>query len=179
MSSWKAEARRNQNRGGAVNQKLFDLATNYAHRLQSHLGESLVSVVLFGSVARGEAEVNSDIDLLIVAEGLPRGRFARLNLLEGIDQEFQPLLERLEVEGTSTRFSRILKTRKEAGRIIPLYLDLVEDAVILYDADGFFQDLLRRLRDSLNRLGAKRERLGRVRYWDLKPDLVPGERFEI
>jgi UTP:GlnB (protein PII) uridylyltransferase len=36
------------------------------------LRERLVSLVLFGSVARGRACPTSDIDLLLVAEGLPR-----------------------------------------------------------------------------------------------------------
>src|SRR5438034_6738493 len=34
--------------------------------------EGLVSIVLFGSVARREARSNSDVDVLLVAEGLPR-----------------------------------------------------------------------------------------------------------
>jgi hypothetical protein len=35
-------------------------------------GDQLVSVVLFGSVARGQAREPSNIDLLLVARGLPR-----------------------------------------------------------------------------------------------------------
>lgn len=170
---------RNARAAEAVNQRLFALATTYARFLQERLGENLVSVVLFGSVARGEATANSDIDLLIVAETLPKGRFARLALLDEVEQKVQPLLDGLEEEGISTRISTVLKTRKEAERIVPLYLDLVEDGVILYDAEGFFRAVLARLRASLDQLGARRERLGKIRYWDLKPDLVPGERFEL
>ena len=39
--------------------------------LQSRWGEQLVSVVLFGSWARGEARAESDIDLLIISEHFP------------------------------------------------------------------------------------------------------------
>jgi uncharacterized protein len=46
-------------------------------------GERLVALVLFGSVAWGEAREDSDIDLLIVAEGFPRSlRDRRRPLLE-------------------------------------------------------------------------------------------------
>lgn len=40
----------------------------------------LVSVVLYGSWARGTATVDSDIDLLIIAERLPGGRWDRQDL---------------------------------------------------------------------------------------------------
>jgi predicted nucleotidyltransferase len=36
------------------------------------LGDRLLSLVLFGSVARGQAHPRSDIDLLVVVAGFPR-----------------------------------------------------------------------------------------------------------
>ena len=154
-------------------------AERYAALLEEHLGDRLVSVVLFGSVARGEAGPNSDLDLLIVAEDLPPGRFARLRLLEAADRAFEPELEALRGRGVHTRLSRVIKTRAEARRTVPLYLDMVEDARLLYDRDGFFAGVLARLRRRLAELGAERRTLGRVRYWVLKPDLAPGEVVEL
>ena len=49
-------------------------ATAYARLLEEELQENLVAVILFGSVARGEATAGSDIDLLVVCETLPAGR---------------------------------------------------------------------------------------------------------
>jgi predicted nucleotidyltransferase len=48
-------------------QVLKRLAVEYCDVLRQLCGDSLVSVVLFGSVARGEATTLSDIDLLVVA----------------------------------------------------------------------------------------------------------------
>lgn len=45
------------------------------------LGDALVSVVLFGSVARGEAREESDIDVLVIADGFPRSLRERRQLL--------------------------------------------------------------------------------------------------
>jgi predicted nucleotidyltransferase len=56
---------------------LMALAKDYARALRDLLGDRLVSVVLYGSVARGEAGPSSDLDLLIVMETLPAGQFAR------------------------------------------------------------------------------------------------------
>jgi len=54
--------------------------------------DKLVSVVVFGSVARGEARVDSDVDLLIVARGLPKSRFKRLVLFERAEELVEPLV---------------------------------------------------------------------------------------
>jgi uncharacterized protein len=154
-------------------------AAEYARLLEEELGDNLVAVVLFGSVARAEATTGSDIDLLVVCETLPAGRFARLRELERVDARFEDELRRLLAEGIDTRVVPLLKTRQEAARIVPLYLDMVEDGCLLIDRGGFFAEVLAGLRARLAALGAERRRRGRVRYWVLKPDLQPGETIEL
>jgi len=163
----------------AVATTLRRLAESYAALVQSSLSDRLVSIVLFGSVARGDPSPTSDIDLLIIAEQLPRGQFARKRLLAVADAAFEPALRAAEEQGIETRLARIVRTPGEAERTIPLYLDLTEDAVLLYDRDGFFAAVLGRVRRSLRRLGARRIRQGRSWYWDLKPDFKPGDVVEL
>jgi len=154
------------------------LADRYASLLMATLG-GLVSVVLFGSVARGDATANSDIDLLIIANELPPGQFARKRLLAAADAAFERDLAEAERGGVDTRLARIVRTPAEAARVIPLYLDMTEDARLLYDRDAFFTGVLDRVRGSLKRLGARRIRQGKTWYWDLKPDFKPGDVIEI
>ncbi|HAF70680.1 MAG: Uncharacterized protein XD60_0832 [Acetothermia bacterium 64_32] len=75
-----------------LNRRLLALAQEYAKTAAQLLGDNLVSVVLFGSVARGEAHGQSDIDLLAVLKGLPKGAFKRRALLEPVRQELTPKL---------------------------------------------------------------------------------------
>jgi predicted nucleotidyltransferase len=49
-------------------------------RIRNILGDDLVAVVLFGSYAKSTARAGSDLDLLVIARALPRGR-ARAELL--------------------------------------------------------------------------------------------------
>lgn len=56
---------------------LHDDLERYVAVLERCYGADLVSVVLFGSRARGEAKPESDIDVLVVVRGLPRNRFER------------------------------------------------------------------------------------------------------
>ena len=143
--------------------------------LKQRFGERLVSLVVYGSVARGEASSDSDVDLLIVVEDLPKGRLRRQGLFMEVEEEVEPLIEGLRARGLNVELSPILKTPEEAAKIAPLYLDLVEDAVVVYDKDGFFTKVLDRLRRRLAELGAHRARLGRKWLWVLKKEYSPGE----
>jgi predicted nucleotidyltransferase len=155
------------------------LAARYAQALEDLLGPSLVSVVLFGSAARGDAHPHSDIDLLVVAEGLPASRLAQHEIVAPADALLEPHLADLRQRGMLVDVSPILKTPQQVLRMPPLLLDMVEDAVILYDRGGFFAGVLARLRASLARLGARQVTRGAMRYWELKPDYLPGEIFEL
>lgn len=148
--------------------------------LRAFFQDNLVSVVLFGSVARGEAGEHSDVDLLVVCEELPGSRWKRYDLFHQAAAPLKGMLEELARQHYYPEFRPVLKSRPEAEIHTPLYLDMVEDARILYDRDGFFAGVLASLRQRLAELGARRVYLDDGRwYWDLKPDYRFGEIFEI
>jgi len=137
------------------------------------LGEQLVSIVLFGSVARGDAHDTSDIDLLIVAEGFPRRLAERRRPL---------LVEWARVRGDlpAIEWNLVTKTPEEALAHSPLYLDLVEDAVLLFDRGEFFEAILQSLRVRMQALGSRRIYLPDGSwYWDLRPGFQFGEVVEL
>ncbi len=142
-------------------------------------GDKLVSVVVYGSVARGEARRGSDLDLLIIIEDLPRSRFERTRMYLRAEEKIDDLLDKLLDEGYAVSISPIIKTPDEAKHVSPLYLDMVEDAVIVYDKDGFFKKILLNLKRKLEELGAERVWIGRKWYWRLKKDYKFGEVIEI
>lgn len=147
-----------------------------AHR---HYGGRLVSIAVFGSMGRGTPRADSDLDVLIVADGLPRGRMARIQEFDAIEAALEPRLAEGRAAGFHTECSPVFKTPDEVGAGSPLFLDMVEDARILYDRGGFFGAALDRLRHRLAALGAKRVWRGNAWYWDLKPDYRPGEVFDL
>jgi len=162
-----------------LNETLKSLAEKYAQLAKENLGANLVSVALFGSVARGEAKPTSDIDLLIVCEDLPKGMFKRHAFLEPVREQLQGDLEGLWKQGVYADFTELVYTKDEANRFHWVYLDMLEDAVILYDENGFLRGVFEKLRKRLKELGAQRRMLGKIRYYDLKPDLMPGEVIEL
>jgi len=101
--------------------------------LLSLYGDNLVSLVVYGSVARGCARRDSDLDLLVIFEDLPRGIFERVRLFERAEDLIQPLLDGLMNSSYAVALSPVIKTRIEAARFLPIYLDMTEDVVIVYD----------------------------------------------
>lgn len=158
-----------------LNEALYHLAERYAAEARTVLGNNLTSVVLFGSVARGQARPGSDIDLLIICRELPSGAFRRQEMLDPVRDRLQSALDRLADEGCYVDFTEVIRTEAEAQRMHPLYLDMTDEAVILYDRDEFFAQVLAQMQERLRAMGAQRKQLGRLRYWDLKPDFKPGE----
>ncbi len=141
--------------------------------------DKLISLVVYGSVARGDYRRDSDIDLLVIIDGLPRSRFKRIDLFIKAEKRLDNMLDKLLDDGYAISISPIIKTPEEARKITPLYLDMVEDAVIIYDKDDFFENVLKRLEEKLKILGAKRVRIGKKWYWRLKRDYKFGEVINI
>lgn len=160
-------------------QALLALAKKFAGQLQVAWGENLVSVVLYGSVARGECNKDSDLDLLVIAEELPESRFERNDLLRQQQEALKDEMLSLEKRGYHPRFSWLAKTREEAEYHSPLYLDMTEDAIILYDKGAFFQGVLDEMRARMREYGSRRVWLEGGWYWDLKPDYKYGDIIEI
>ena len=136
-------------------------------------GDRLISCAVFGSVARGTATPESDVDVLVVAEPLPRGRMPRA-------AEFQDVERRLGAAGVrSLDVSPIIKTPDEVEIGSPLFWDMTEEVILLVDRRGFLEDYLHKLREKLKGLGAYRVWKGSAWYWVLKRDFSPGEVFEL
>ncbi len=142
-------------------------------------GARLVSAALFGSVARRTARPDSDVDLLVVVEGLPAGRRARFATFDAVEQEIGPALRQLAAEGITTEVLPVLRSPAELRIATPLMLDLTEDAVLLVDRGGCLAHVLDDLRTRLRRLGARRVFDAEGWYWDLKPTYRRGEIVEI
>jgi len=105
------------------------------------------SIVLFGSVARGDAKRYSDVDVLVIASGLP------------------DITERYNVVTVKkpSRIEAIWMTPEELVEMVDAKTGFVVDALlegkVLLD-DGTIGDAKDRLKESLKRLDAKKLKHG-------------------
>ena len=123
--------------------------------LRAAFGERLVSVVLFGSHARGEARPESDIDIFLVVKGLPESPLDRIAEIR------RPLAGRF-----LERVACIAKSPEEVLAGLPsLYLDLGLDGRVLYDT-GFFRDRQAVLRRLIEEAGLRRVVRDGEHHWE-------------
>src|SRR5262249_41906107 len=105
-------------------------------------GARLVAVAVYGSVGRGTMREDSDIDLLLVARDLPRGRFECVAEFKEVEERVAPLLRPAGPGAAFIELSPVFRTPDdlEAGGL--LYLDMTEDARILFDPEGVLTGFL-------------------------------------
>lgn len=157
------------------------LALKALRSLHLEFHDDLLSVVLYGSVARGTARLDSDLDLLVVGNfsGSFSERVDRLLELEygGILAEE---LNWLKTRGVLTHISWLPLRKEEASEFRPLYLDMTDESVTVYDKDGFFESVLDRIRRDLARMGSRRVELGEGRrLWLLNPEIGKEESAKV
>jgi len=143
---------------------------------RSDLG--LMGVWLFGSVARGEARPNSDVDLIVVAKNLKEEKgkmagavYARLEI--GEERKF------LLRNGFATDVSVYPMTERELFRFYPIMLDVIDHGIVVYEKGEVLTRVARSMQDGMARLGVRKVQLRRGWMWLLPPQLRVGERVGV
>ncbi|HHY98363.1 MAG TPA: nucleotidyltransferase domain-containing protein [Firmicutes bacterium] len=142
-------------------------------------GERLITLAVYGSVGRGVPRPDSDVDLLIVASRLPEGRLRRMEEFSHLEDSLSDVFDNMRKCGITPVLSPVIKTPHEVKSGSLLFLDMIEDARILYDRNGFFAGYLDELKTKLQALGAKKVKWKGAWYWDLKPDFRRGETIDL
>ena len=158
-----------------------EIVGEYVELVKEFYGDHLISICFFGSVARLEATSESDIDVLLVADAIPQDMGLRV-------REHVPILQALRRTGAYRKLlsqgrcgfvSSLILTPEEVKSHPPILLDLTDDAVIVYDKDGFLCKALDEIRAGLRRLGSKKVKAKKGYYWILKPGAKPSEVIEV
>lgn len=142
-------------------------------------GRDLITLAVFGSVARGTPNPNSDIDIMLVIKNLPSGRMKRMQQFDEVEKMMEPWISSLKKYQIYTMLSPVIKTPKEVETGSLLFLDMIEDARILYDRDDFFAIFLNNFAKKLKNMGAFKVSNGEKWHWVIKPDYKQGEVFDI
>lgn len=141
------------------------LAQRFVEALKEQMGQRLLAVALFGSVARGEATEESDIDLLVIVNEQPS---KALQECLSVRRQVEPYPLR--------RISPIVTTPEMLRQNFLILLDILDHGITLHDPQGVLGDLLSRLKRRLEEWGSKKVQLPDGSwYWDLKPGKRLGE----
>jgi predicted nucleotidyltransferase len=144
--------------------------SRYVRILHDHFGGRLEGVSLFGSIARGDWDRDSDIDLLVVVEGWGGPGWQRTRELWPLKVK---LMETEEYRGAEAKgYFPIIQhyplSKDEASLFHRMYLDASLEGIILYEKDGFLSKLFEGIRERLRGQGAYRVTVpGEGYYWVL------------
>jgi hypothetical protein len=158
-----------------------ELIQFYCTGIKNHFKDKLYSICLFGSIARGDYDKESDIDLLLIVKDLPFDIGKRIEDTNWIHSNLKKsgVYKNLKKKGFCALISDIFFTPEEVEKNPPILLDIVYDGIILYDRNNFLTYVLQRLAQKLKELGSKRIKTDKGYYWVLKPNLKAGEVIEI
>ena len=127
-------------------------------------GERLLAVVVYGSHARGTATPRSDVDLLVVVQGLPRD----WKIIHHLEDEWAHKGRQL-----GKRFQVLLASPEDVDDSVewaaPLMLEIYNAHRIVFERDGFFSRCIRRLRRLMKERGIRMRRPG---VWEVPVDAV-------
>ncbi|KFI37318.1 DNA polymerase subunit beta [Peptococcaceae bacterium SCADC1_2_3] len=134
----------------------------------NYYGVSLLGCAIFGSYARGDNRHNSDLDLLIILEKAS-GLSSRLKeFVENIEMNHEALAQEIyEQEDIFCELSPYILSGEEALKLQPIYYDLVEHHLIIYDPTGLIAYIISATGRILVRSGARKVRQNNTWEWQL------------
>ncbi|NIQ07623.1 MAG: nucleotidyltransferase domain-containing protein [Candidatus Korarchaeota archaeon] len=157
-------------------QRYIPLLIKTCRNLWWEYKEDFLSFVLYGSVARGDASTTSDVDILLVMrEGKEKSVGRRLDALYGAVREIESERDFLRHHDILTDVSFYPLTKKEAARLLPLYLDISHEGILLYDPQDFFHQLMVTVKYLMQSYGVERKEIGEQWFWELGPNFEIAE----
>ncbi|MBI4770042.1 MAG: nucleotidyltransferase domain-containing protein [Chloroflexi bacterium] len=169
-------------RPGIASRLYRSLAEQFAALLIRELSDRLTAVVLYGSVARGTARRESDIDLFVVAGETDEEKESIWHRIWNIEDEFwdSPEAVALRERGYRASVETFVYSKPQARRGAKLYLDMALEAIVLHDPEGFFTHRMEQVKQRMLELKSYREWVEHDLYfWQLKGDAKPGEVFSV
>lgn len=146
----------------------------------AYYGGRLIALVIYGSYARFENKLDSDLDLLLVLEGMEGvGRLRRQDeFVSQVELPLEDLARKVAGERIVTEISSMILSPLEADRFLPIYLDMVDHHLLLSDREGFMEKILERTRAMMKKWGSRKRQIGNHWYWEIRPGLKWGETFD-
>ncbi len=149
------------------------LIIDFINLLLDTFKDNIVSAVLYGSVAKGMARKDSDIDICLIYKTLPKSRHKRTLLIFPLIKALREKESYKELynKGYLPEIAPVLYTTQEIQNTKPIFLDMVEDGIILLD-DGSFEKKIKKVKHRMKELGTQKIILENGDYyWILKPGL--------
>ncbi len=153
---------------------------SYLDILKKCFGDKLSGVLIFGSVAKGKATKDSDIDFLVLLDDSYEH-----DPIEEMAKRFKDYIQKIDHEEFMRRNlpytpMSLYYKEKELRENPVILLDIQEQGIIIFDKEGKLEKIINDFKRWMKSHGTRKEYINEHGYyWILKPDLKPGEELEI
>ncbi|EHP88516.1 nucleotidyltransferase domain-containing protein [Methanotorris formicicus] len=126
-------------------EKLNKILNEFLEKCKEKFGDDLISIILFGSYARGSATKYSDVDLLVIANNLPKRRIDRYKVLRNEILHF--------IFKYGVNISPILIEPRDLSPkdINPLIYGILTGYKIIYDKNNFWRNYIEKIKPIIKR----------------------------
>ena len=114
------------NWGESMNYAIGEILKDFTKRIEEYFGESLIKVLLYGSYARGDYNLSSDVDVMILVKMSD-------NEIKKIENQVYDLAFDIEMD-TGVDISPIIKNEEQYEYwldTLPFYKNIHEEGVIV------------------------------------------------
>ena len=155
--------------------------SRFCEELLVRYGDDIMGLLVFGSVARGDWNEDSDIDLLIVLREFGKSRRDVLRDMNDLRGEMRESKEYKEcVSAGQYPILEIYPVESDdAGRFRRMYLDALTEGIVVFERENILSDLIERFKERLKEMGARRIEIPtKGHYWVLG-ELEAGEVLDL
>ena len=131
-----------------------------ADRTKAFYGPDLLALVLFGSGARGDLTVSSDVDLFIILKTTEK------SFRERIKDFYRGVGDTLEDE-FGLFLSPVIFTEEEVRQFRPFFLGVFDEFKVLYDEKGIVQEILGAIKELKDRGSIEELYFNGIKYWKI------------
>lgn len=158
-----------ESRHGSV-EELKKALCKASEELEKVFGEEFVGLALFGSWARGEAEKDSDVDVLVLLKSM-KGLRVRSKIYKAITRIVGRPLTIVDV--------RVGEVTSEDLEVTPLLLNILYDAIIVFDREGVLKELVEKVNKLITKAKLVRYKTPNGKYGWKRVDGKPIEYVEV
>ena len=145
------------NLGISIYKNMID---KFVSEVKNNLPE-VISMVIFGSVSRGQAKGDSDVDIFVFYDDTTIERSMVNNKMNKIILKLRKSDEynKLEKENVHAEIYPFLISKRESMDFLWVFLDSLIDGIIILDKNYFVEKLMSRFRKNIESLGGRRVQL--------------------
>lgn len=148
--------------------------------LRNKLNENFLSLILYGSIARGTWKEESDIDLLLIISDETLEILEKSDILKGIvDFYLEFNFKKYDYNYSSNSIDLLILTSEELSTFRTLFYDIALDGIILYDKEDMGFNLISCYRNRIKEKRLKRVFLDLDDFYWKRQDIKFGDIFEL